>query len=76
MRLDTIYTVNTPEGIALQLSPAGPMPRLLAWIVDLLLRTGIVMVLLFGLGLMFGNTGYGIAMICAFLLEWFYPVYF
>lgn len=39
MRLDTTYTVNTPEGIALELSPAGPVPRLLAWLLDLLLRS-------------------------------------
>ncbi|MGL4184879.1 MAG: RDD family protein [Thiotrichaceae bacterium] len=76
MRLDTIYTVNTPEGIALQLTPAGPVPRFLAWIVDLLLRTGIVLVLLIGLSLALGNTGRGIALIFAFFLEWFYPVYF
>lgn len=75
MRLDTTYTVNTPEGIALQLSPAGPVPRLLAWLLDLLLRGGISAVLLMLLALL-GKMGYGIAMILIFLLEWFYPVYF
>ena len=75
MRLDTTYTVNTPEGIALQLSPAGPVPRLLAWVVDLLLRT-VVNVVLFALLATLGKTGIGIALILAFLLEWFYPVYF
>ncbi|UOG90933.1 MAG: RDD family protein [Candidatus Thiothrix sulfatifontis] len=75
MKLDTTYTVNTPEGIALQLSPAGPAPRLLAWLVDLLLR-GLVSALLFiGLALL-GEMGIGIALILTFLLEWFYPVYF
>lgn len=75
MRLDTTYTVNTPEGIALQLSPAGPVPRLLAWLVDLLLRSllsGLLFVALATLGKM----GVGIALILTFLLEWFYPVYF
>jgi uncharacterized RDD family membrane protein YckC len=75
MRLDTTYTVNTPEGIALQLSPAGPVPRLLAWGVDLLLRSVVNIALFLALSFL-GKTGVGIALILAFLLEWFYPVYF
>ena len=75
MRLDTTYTVNTPEGIALELSPAGPVPRLLAWLLDLLLRS-LVNVALFLMLSTLGKTGAGIALILAFLLEWFYPVYF
>jgi uncharacterized RDD family membrane protein YckC len=75
MRLDTTYTVNTPEGISLTLSPAGPVPRLLAWILDLLLRSGISLLLVIALA-MLGKLGVGIAMILIFLLEWFYPVYF
>lgn len=75
MRLDTTYTVNTPEGIALQLSPAGPVPRLLAWLLDLLLRSVISILLIVTLAFM-GKMGLGIAMILIFLLEWFYPVYF
>ncbi|WGZ92456.1 MAG: RDD family protein [Candidatus Thiothrix putei] len=75
MRLDTTYTVNTPEGIALQLSPAGPAPRLLAWALDLLLRI-LISALLFAALAIFGRMGMGIALILTFLLEWFYPVYF
>lgn len=75
MRLDTTYTVNTPEGIALQLSPAGPLPRLLAWLVDLALRSLISLALIITLSFM-GKMGVGVAMILIFLLEWFYPVYF
>ncbi len=75
MRLDTTYTVNTPEGIALQLSPAGPVPRLLAWLMDLLLRSIISILIIVVLSYL-GKMGIGIAMIIIFLLEWFYPVYF
>lgn len=75
MRLDTTYTVNTPEGIALQLSPAGPIPRLLAWLLDLLLRSAISLLLVIMLAFL-GKLGMGISMILIFLLEWFYPVYF
>lgn len=75
MRLDTSYTVNTPEGIALELSPAGSVPRTLAWLIDLAIRSGIILVITLLLAFM-GNLGIGIAMIFIFLLEWFYPVWF
>jgi len=74
-RLDTSYSVNTPEGITLHLSPAGPAPRFLAWAIDLLIRMLISMGL-FAVLAFAGNTGLGIALILTFLLEWFYPVYF
>lgn len=74
-RLDTSYTVNTPEGITLHLSPAGPAPRFLAWGIDLMIRiminTAIFTVLSF-----LGRTGLGIALILSFALEWFYPVFY
>jgi len=75
MALDTLYHVNTPEGISLRLSPAGPVPRMLAWMVDILIRLAINAVLFSVLGFM-GKTGIGIGFIISFLLEWFYPVYF
>lgn len=75
MQLDTTYTVNTPEGIALQLSAAGPIPRLLAWLLDLLIRLAIIITLFISLASL-GRMGIGIAFILIFLLEWFYPVYF
>ena len=74
-RLDTIYTVNTPEGINLSLSPAGPMPRMLAWLVDSLIRILIYIITFIVLALL-GSTGTGIALIITFVVEWFYPVYF
>lgn len=75
MRLDTTYTVNTPEGIALELSPAGPVPRTLAWLVDLMIRAGVSLLVIILLAFI-GNLGFGLAMILIFLLEWFYPVWF
>ncbi|MCK5917360.1 MAG: RDD family protein [Cocleimonas sp.] len=73
--LDTIYTVNTPEGINLTLSPAGPMPRMLAWMIDVLIRLLIYTVTFIVLAVL-GSSGMGIALIITFLVEWFYPVYF
>ncbi len=75
MALDTLYHVNTPEGISLRLSPAGPVPRMLAWMIDIMIRIGINAVFFTALAFL-GKTGLGIAMIISFLLEWFYPVYF
>lgn len=75
MALDTIYHVNTPEGVSLRLSPAGPIPRMLAWSIDILVRSAIYLVLSIFLAF-FGKTGMGIFFILLFLIEWFYPVYF
>ncbi len=73
--LDTRYTIETPEGIDLSLRPAGPVPRALAYLIDLLLRTAILLLcsLLF---LWAGVMGGGVMLILYFLLEWFYPVLF
>lgn len=75
MALDTLYHVNTPEGIRLRLSPAGPVPRMLAWMIDILIRIAIYFTI-FTLLKFLGDTGKGITLIITFLLEWFYPVYF
>lgn len=75
MALDTLYHVNTPEGISLRLSPAGPVPRMLAWSLDTGIRIGLYFIIYTSLGFL-GKTGMGIAMILTFLIEWFYPVYF
>ena len=75
MALDTLYHVNTPEGIRLRLSPAGPVPRMLAWMIDILIRLAIYFTI-FTLLKFLGDTGKGITLIITFLLEWFYPVYF
>ncbi|WP_020393869.1 RDD family protein [Thiolinea disciformis] len=75
MRIDTTYTVQTPEGIELKLSPAGPVPRMWAWVIDLGIRV-VIYFLTFALASFLGETGLGIAFILMFLMEWFYPVWF
>jgi len=76
MPLDTRYNVNTPEGVSLELSPAGPAVRFWAWFTDALIRLGLNIVSFTAFGMTLGNTGIGIALILMFLIEWFYPVYF
>ena len=75
MALDTLYTVETPEGIALSLRPAGVSARLLAYLLDLLIRFGLFIAVSMVAGLM-GGMGGGLVMVTLFLLEWFYPVLF
>ena len=73
--IDTVRTVETPEGIALELRPAGPVARAMAWALDMGIRIAIYMAA--GIGLAFlGKAGMGILAILIFLLEWFYPVLF
>ena len=73
--LDTLKTIETPEGIELSLSVAGPLPRILAWFIDALVRfiaLYLLMLLLSTLDLF----GFGLFMITVFIAEWFYPVLF
>ncbi|MEO8152507.1 MAG: RDD family protein [Rhizobacter sp.] len=75
MSLDTLYTAETPEGIALSLRPAGPVPRLLAYVVDLCVRLGVYLAVAL-VFIPFGGMGRGLLLVIYFLLEWFYPVVF
>lgn len=75
MQIDTSYSVATPEGISLNLTPAGPVPRLYAWVIDLFIRLVLYLGLTILLGY-FGKFGAGITSIIIFFIEWFYPVFF
>ncbi|MEK7990092.1 MAG: RDD family protein [Thiotrichaceae bacterium] len=73
--LDTIHTIDTPEGVELQIKVAGPVVRALAWIIDFFIR----ILVYIGLATMLpwlGDLGVGLLLIAVFLLEWFYPVAF
>ncbi|HEY5851229.1 MAG TPA: RDD family protein [Lysobacter sp.] len=73
--LDTYREVVTPEGVALHLPAAGPVPRALAWLMDLAIRLGVVIVSSMVLALL-GRAGFGFHAVLVFLLYWFYPVAF
>ena len=73
--IDTIRQLETPEGVALTMRLAGPMARVLAWLVDALFRA-LVYLGLSGILLLLGSTGVGIFMVALFLLEWFWSVPF
>jgi uncharacterized RDD family membrane protein YckC len=71
--LDTVREVYTPEGVALRLPAAGPVPRALAWAIDLCIRMALLMVcsMLFGL---LGSAGMGVYLVCLFAVVWLYPI--
>jgi uncharacterized RDD family membrane protein YckC len=73
--LDTTWSIETPEGITLDLRVAGPVVRAQAWLIDVMIRSaayislGIILAML-------GRAGMGVFLIVFFLIEWFYPVCF
>lgn len=73
--LDTYREAVTPEGVALHLPVAGPVPRALAWAVDFAIRMGVLFVGSMFLGLL-GGTGMGVMAVIAFAVFWFYPIAF
>ena len=73
--VDNRYTIETPEGVAFAVDLAGPVPRIWAAVIDLCVRGVVHLGLLIALAL-FEQLGMGIYLICAFLLEWAYPIYF
>lgn len=74
-KLDTMRTVETPEGVELTLRIAGPVARSLAWTIDQLIR--VVFYSMAGMVFAFlGELGMGLFLVVLFLTEWFYPVVF
>ena len=75
MLIDERLEIETPEGTLLTLSLAGPIPRAMAYGIDLLIRLIIFAIIAILVGV-FGNVGTGMILISLFLLEWFYPTLF
>jgi len=75
MLIDERLEVETPEGAMLSLSLAGPVPRALAYAIDLAIRL-VIYAALAGIFAALGKAGMGLLLILAFVLEWFYPTLF
>ena len=78
--LDTLQSVELAEGVEIRLRVAGPLPRMIAYLIDFLIR-GVVMatigVLLALGGLVLGErVSTGLAALAWFLVSWWYPVLF
>lgn len=73
--LDSVVAAETPEGILLELRPAGMSARFCAYLIDELIRLAILYAAAFVL-MFVGGVGVAFWFILYFLLEWFYPVVF
>lgn len=75
MLLDTTYDIATPEGVELRLPLAGLAPRSLAWLIDAVIKGGVLMLASMILNGM-GAFGVGLYLVLTFVLLWFYNVAF
>lgn len=73
--VDTALQVETPEGIALELRPAGLPARSMAYLIDFFIRFSILVGTITILASL-GEFGTGVMLVIYFVLEWFYPVVF
>ena len=73
--LDTIVTAETPEGILLEMRPAGLPARCYAFLIDLLVRLALLYAFEMA-AIAAGGIGVALTIIFIFVLEWFYPVIF
>ncbi len=74
--IDERQGLFTPEGVELTLTLAGPVPRSVAFLLDLLIRVGVYVVAAMLFGIFLSSIAGGVLLITVFLLEWFYPVLF
>ncbi len=75
--IDNLLVLETPEGVRLHVQPVGPMVRMQAWLLDLLLRGLLVAIISLGVGVLnIEGFSAGIMMIAYFVLSWFYAVFF
>ena len=73
--LDTVVAAETPEGIVLELRPAGLIVRLYAFLLDWLIRFGVLYLVALAAAFM-GGLGLSLLLVTLFALEWLYPVAF
>jgi len=73
--IDTIITAETPEGIAIAMHPAGFPVRCAAFLLDALLRVGVLLACASALAAG-GRFGTGLMFVALFAVNWLYPVVF
>ena len=80
LKLDTLQTIELAEGVQVQLHPAGPMPRALALMADLLWMVlivfGLAMVFSFLGSLLGADTSGGLILLSIFVTYWGYFILF
>lgn len=73
--LDTVVAAETPEGILLELRPAGLVARLYAFLIDWAIRLAVLYAAALT-AMLAGGLGTAIWLILLFVFEWFYPTVF
>jgi uncharacterized RDD family membrane protein YckC len=73
--LDSVVAAETPEGILLELRPAGLSARFCAFAIDAMIRFTVLFVAAL-IGAAMQGLGTAFTLIFYFLLDWFYPVAF
>jgi uncharacterized RDD family membrane protein YckC len=73
--LDTVVAAETPEGILLELRPAGISARFYAFALDWLIRLAVMYAAAIVAAIM-GGIGFAFWLILFFALEWLYPIVF
>ena len=77
--LDTRQSVELGEGVEIHLRIAGPFPRALALLLDMLIIAGVMMVVMIIVGFISTGSemvGQGVFLITAFFISWGYFTYF
>ena len=64
-----------PEGVSINLIPAGIAPRAMAYLIDFAIRSIIIIACAFALNA-FGKSGQGILLLLYFISSWGYYIYF
>ncbi|UHD14323.1 RDD family protein [Thiocapsa bogorovii] len=72
--IDTVRLHETPEGVDLALRVAGPAPRSIAYLLDIVVRLALLLVVMPLAA--FSGFGTGLILLAVFGLEWLYPVAF
>ena len=79
-RIDTLQAVELAEGVEIRLRIAGPLLRAGAYLVDLMIRLGLLIggkIVLSLAGLAIGmRVASGLTLLVWFVMEWLYPVVF
>ena len=73
--LDTRLALQTPEGVEIELEPAGLMVRANAYMFDLFIKIALIAAISVVAGLL-GGLGMGLLLISWFLLDWFFAIFF
>lgn len=73
--LDTVVAVETPEGIMLELRPAGFVLRFYAFTIDWMIRLMVLYAVAMAT-VFIGGFGVALWLILAFACEWVYPIVF